>query len=192
MLGFVGLYYITNYMPVAALGIVGFALSFTTMFGIIKKLGFESAHIKRVSEGKDLGECIGTFIFVKIILTFIYLSVILGALYIWTDVMGRGFETDEHLIAIYIMVFYAIITSFTEIMKQTFIARKEVAKLQIAMFIGTILRIAATIVIAVSGRGAIELAFTYIIAETAVMVIAGSFFAKFPIKKPTMATRKSY
>jgi len=192
ILGFVGLYFITNYMTVETLGIVGFALSFTTMFGIVKKLGFESAHIKRVSEGKDLGECIGTFIFVKLILTVIYLLVILGSLYFWTDILGRGFETDEHLIAIYIMVFYAIITSFTEIMKQTFVARKEIAKLQIAMFVGTIFRIAATIVIALAGQGAIELAFTYIIAETVVMVVAGSFFAKFPIKKPTMPTLKSY
>lgn len=192
ILGYVALYFIANFMPKESLGIVAFALSFTTMFGIVKKLGFETAHIKRVSEGKDLGECIGTFIFLKITLAVIYLAVILGVLYIWTDVMGRGFESDDHLIAIYIMVFYGVIASFTEIMKQTFTARKEIAILQISMFIGTVMRVGATIVVAISGRGTIELAFTYIIAETAVLVIAGSFFAKFPIKKPTKSMFKNY
>jgi O-antigen/teichoic acid export membrane protein len=192
LLGFVALYFIANYMPKESFGIVAFALSFTTMFGIVKKLGFESAHIKRVSEGQDLGECIGTFIILKIILTVVYIAVVLGSIYIWTVVMGRGFESNENLIAIYIMVIYAIITSFTEIMKQTFMARKEIAIHQVSIFLGTVMRVVATIIVALSGKGTIELAFTYIIAETATLIVAGIFFSRFPIKRPTKDMFKKY
>jgi O-antigen/teichoic acid export membrane protein len=192
LLGYVSLYFITNYMTKESFGILAFALSFTTIFAVFKKLGYESAHIKKVSEGQDLGECVGTFIFIKIILTIVYILVILGSLYIWTDVMGRGFESDEHLIAIYIMIFFTIITSFTEVMKQTFMARKEIALDQISTFLGTVMRVVATIIVAISGQGTIELVFTYIIGETTVLIVAGLFFTKIPIKKPTIDMLKKY
>ena len=50
ILGYVALYFIANFMPKESLGIVAFALSFTTMFGVVKKLGYETAHVKRISD----------------------------------------------------------------------------------------------------------------------------------------------
>ncbi|PJB21789.1 MAG: flippase, partial [Euryarchaeota archaeon CG_4_9_14_3_um_filter_38_12] len=49
-----------NFAP-TALGIVAFAMSFLGMFAFISDLGFSGAHVKRISEGKDLGKCIGTY-----------------------------------------------------------------------------------------------------------------------------------
>ncbi len=191
-MGFVALFFIARYMEVEQLGIVAFALSFVTMFGIIKKFGFDQAHIKRISEGKDLGECVGTFFTIKIILTTVFVVIVLGAIYIWTDILGRGFETPEHVIAIYVILGYSVIASFTEVMKMTFMAKKEIAKLQISMFLGTVMRVCATIFVALAGKGTIELAFTYIIAETTVMIVAGMFFSGFSIKRPSMKLFKSY
>jgi len=48
-----------------ALGVIGFAMSFIAIFNIIGDLGFSGAHIKRISEGQDLGACIGTFAAIK-------------------------------------------------------------------------------------------------------------------------------
>ena len=192
LLGYVGLFFIARYMGPTPLGIVAFALSFTAMFGIVKRLGFNDAHVKRVSEGKNLGECIGTFSIIRITLTFVYVATIFSALYIWTDVLGRGFETPEHIIAIYIMIFYGIITSIDGIMRFTFMAKVEAAKLEISLFLGTVVRIIATVFVALSGQGAIQLAFTYILAETTVTIVAGIFFRDVPIKKPSMKLAKNY
>lgn len=52
-----------------ALGIVSFGTAFVGMFSIISDLGFGNAHIKRVSEGQDLGRCLGTFAAIKLMLT---------------------------------------------------------------------------------------------------------------------------
>ena len=74
----------------------------------ITNLGFVNAHIKRVSEGKDLGRCIGTFLSVKFVLIASALFILISSLFIWTNVLGRGFETSEHLQAIYIILFFRV------------------------------------------------------------------------------------
>ena len=77
-----------------ALGTIGFAMSFLALFNIIADLGFSRAHIKRVSEGKDLGTCIGTFAAIKICLTGIMVTVVFSAIFIWKYVMQKGFYDD--------------------------------------------------------------------------------------------------
>src|SRR5512136_1955315 len=83
-LGWVGLVvlakYWGDYAP-EALGVIGFATSFIGIFSIIGDLGFYQAHIKRISEGKDLGTCIGTYVTIKIILTFAMAITVLAAIY---------------------------------------------------------------------------------------------------------------
>ncbi|MCK5459478.1 MAG: flippase, partial [Thermoplasmatales archaeon] len=69
-LGWIGLFILAklwgDYAPVA-LGYIGFAMAFLTLFHLVAKFGFLEAHVKRISEGKDLGTCIGTYAAIKIL-----------------------------------------------------------------------------------------------------------------------------
>ncbi len=190
--GYVALFFIARYMSVEDYGIIGFALSFAMMFSIIYQLGFHAAHLKRVSEGKDLGECIGTFFALKILLTIAYVATVFGAIFVWTDVIGRGFESQEHFAAIIIMVAYSAFASLGQTMKVTFQARKEIAKHQIPFLLHTVIRTVATIAVALSGEGALHLAFTYILAEIVAMAVNAIFFRNYKIKRPTKEMFKSY
>lgn len=87
-LGWIGLIVLAKlwggFAPVA-LGTIGFAMAFIALFNIVADLGFSSAHVKRVSEGKDLGTCLGTFATIKLILTGLMVLVVFAAMFIWKN-----------------------------------------------------------------------------------------------------------
>jgi O-antigen/teichoic acid export membrane protein len=78
-MGWIGLWILARnwggFAPEAQ-GIVGFAISFLAIFNILGDLGFSRAHVKRISEGRDLGKCIGTFITIKLVLIGFMLTII--------------------------------------------------------------------------------------------------------------------
>ena len=75
-LGFVSLFFVARLMGAEALGLVAFATSYIALFQNFSDLGYGTAHIKRVSEGKDLGICNGTYFTVKIILTILMCTIV--------------------------------------------------------------------------------------------------------------------
>lgn len=134
VLGYVSLYFITRYMEPSDYGIVAFALGFVMLFSVFENMGFHHSHIKKVSEGKDPGVCNGTFLVTKIGLTFLLVVVILLSIFSWKFVLGRGFETPEHELAIYIMLGYMAVRSLAYFFNVTFKAKREIAKRQISIF----------------------------------------------------------
>ena len=106
-----------------ALGTIGFAMSFLALFNIIADLGFSKAHIKRVSEGKDLGSCIGTFAAIKICLTGLMVTVVFVAIFIWKHVMQEGFYDATTESIIYVFLIYYAFSNLASIASVTFIGR---------------------------------------------------------------------
>ena len=104
ILGYVGLFFIARYMAPGDYGIIGFALGFVGLFLVLGNLGFDAAHVKRISEGKRLDECIGTYFFIKMGLAGLFASVTIGAILFWKFVLNRGFESPAHESAVYIML----------------------------------------------------------------------------------------
>ncbi|MCK5636998.1 MAG: oligosaccharide flippase family protein, partial [Thermoplasmatales archaeon] len=114
-----------------ALGTIGFAMSFVALFNVIAELGFSQAHVKRISEGKDLGTCIGTYAAIKLILTGVMTTIVFLALFIWKNVFDKNFSdaTTESVIVVFIV--YYIFVNLIQIALVTFAGRKEIAKRQI-------------------------------------------------------------
>lgn len=192
ILAYIALFFITRYMEPGDYGIVAFALGFVTLFSIFGMLGFEQAHIKRVSEGKDLGTCIGTFLVTKIGLIGLMVLTTVGSIFIWRFVIGRGFESSTHEIAIYIMIVYWAIRLFSLSFISTFNAKKEIAKAQLPSFLWTLTRVIATIYVAIAGFGALALAYTYIAGEIIQLMSTLYFFRGYPIKKPSRIYFRDY
>jgi O-antigen/teichoic acid export membrane protein len=191
-LGYLGLFFIARYMSPSDYGIVSFAIGFVTLFTIFCNLGFGFAHIKRVSEGKNLGRCIGTYLSIRAMLIIVATVILFSSLYIWTNVMGRGFETPEHLAAIYIILVFWFVQKINISFSTTFKAKKEIAKNQLPFLINAIIRTAAIIFVALSGMGVLALAWTYVAGEISQLVMVLLFFRGYPIKKPTKAYLKNY
>lgn len=191
-LGYLGLFFIARYMSPADYGIVSFAIGFVTLFSIFVDFGFGAAHVKRVSEGKDLGRCIGTFLSIKSVLISTSLFILLGSLFFWTNIMGRGFETAEHINVIYIITIFWLAQIITGSFSITFQARKEMAKIQIPFLINGFLRTGAIVYVAISGLGPLALAWAYVFGELANLSITLFLFRRYTIKKPTLSYLKSY
>jgi O-antigen/teichoic acid export membrane protein len=192
IIGFVGLKFIALYMEPWEYGIVGFAYGFVALFSIFGDLGFGAAHVKRISEGKDEGKCIGTFATTKVILTGILASATILSIVLWRFVFGRGFETPVHEQAVYILLFYFVLASLSQVFITTFSAKKEIAKGQIPYFIYTIIRVFITIIIAYFGFGVLALAYTYLLGEIFQFGVAYYFFRTYTVKKPTLDYLKNY
>ncbi len=135
----------------SALGIIGFAMSFLSLIRIISDLGFAQAHVKRVSEGKDLGTCIGTFATIKILLTSIMVLVIFASIYILKNVFHGGFYDATTESVIYVLIFHSVITSLSSIAIKTFTGKREIAKLQIASMFENIVHVPLSIIVAIAG-----------------------------------------
>lgn len=192
LLGYVALFFIARYMSPEAYGIMAFAYGFVALFTVFAKLGFDQAHIKKVSEGKDLGRCIGTFIATKTGLTAIMALLTIGAIFFWKFVMGRGFESATHETAVYIMLGYWILHMLAMSFIGTFKAKKQIAKAQLPLFFETLIRVAVTIYVALAGFEAIALVLTYIAGDVIFLLSSLYFSRGYPIKKPSKEYFKDY
>ena len=219
-LGWIGLVilakYWGNYAP-EALGVIGFAMAFVGLFSIIGDLGFYQAHIKRISEGKDLGRCIGTYAAIKIILTIIMIIVVLIAIYIQINVLGTGFTDATTLSVIFVFLLYYILLNIQYVSTYTFNGKSEIAKMQIAGLFENIVKVPLTLLVVLAGVSLINLnppiqwprflqslqqfltqhtlgalAMTYVFGIAATVVVGFWLLRKYPLKKPNWEFFKSY
>jgi O-antigen/teichoic acid export membrane protein len=134
-----------------ALGVIGFGMAFIGMFNVIADLGFSSAHVKRISEGKDLGECIGTYATIKILLTVVMAALVIGGIAIWKYALHNEFFDATRETVIYVFVLYYIFSNLASIALQTFIGRKEIAKRGVSRAFEPLVRVPLMILVAFAG-----------------------------------------
>ena len=192
ILGFVALKFISKFMQPWEYGVVGFAYGFVAIFSIFGNLGFNAAHIKRISEGKDMGNCIATYAIIKTFLTALLALAVILSIAIWRYIMHRGFESPVNEKAIYIMLSYFALATLSSVMISTFNARKEIAKARIPYSTFILVRVLATIFVAYNGLGPLALAYAYLIGEIFRFALAFIFFRGYPVGKPSLEYFKSY
>ena len=199
-----------------ALGIIGFAMSFVSIFNVITDFGFSTAHIKRVSEGKDLGRCIGTFAVVKIFLTVIMVVSTFVFLYISKNFLQIEFVDATTYPVVIVIVFQTIFANLQSIVTQTFIGKRQIAKLQITLIFENLVKIPLSIIVALAGVSALglfpigewpvlqplqrfisehavgSLAMTYLFGAMAVFFVGFWLMRKYPLKRPNWELFKSY
>jgi len=134
-----------------AVGIIGFGLAFVGMFNVIADLGFSAAHVKRISEGKDLGECIGTYATIKILLIVIMAALVIGGIAIWKYALHNEFFDATKESVIYVFILYYIFSNLALIALQTFVGRKEIAKREFSRAFEPFVRVPLMIFVAFAG-----------------------------------------
>jgi len=203
-----------------ALGIIGFAMAFIALFSFIADLGFSQAHIKRLSEGKDLGTCIGTFAAIKIFLIGLMITVVFTAIFIWKSVLQKGVYDATTESVIIVFVAYYIFINLRHIAISTFTGRREIAKQEITITFENVVKVSLMILIALAGVTTLgmasifpvgswphflqplqqflashavgSLAMTYVFGAIATVFIGMWFLRKYPWKKPSWELFKNY
>lgn len=201
-----------------ALGSIGFAISFVALFNFIADLGFGSAHVKRISEGNDIGVCIGTYATIKIFLTVVVVTLVFISIFIMKFVFHTGFSDATTESMIFIFVIYYIFSNLSSIPLFTFSGTKEMAKREIPGVISRTVKVVLGVIIALAGVTGIVMispaiewpeflhpiqeffashaagayAMTYVVDMLIIFLIGMWFLRKYPIKKPNLLSIKSY
>ncbi len=68
-LSFVGVFFMTRYLGTGDYGTLSWVLALVLSLNAVSDLGFTNAHIKRISEGRDINDCVSTYAAIELILT---------------------------------------------------------------------------------------------------------------------------
>ena len=143
-LGLVAAYLVGHYMERGPLGQLTTAMGFLGVLFFMTDLGMGQAHIKRVSEGRDPGDCFATFAVFKAVSTLLFIVVALSAMLVYGVVLGKTFESTTFPILLVILVYF-VAKSLQEVGQSSFDARMETARSQLTTFTDTLVRTGLTI-----------------------------------------------
>jgi O-antigen/teichoic acid export membrane protein len=183
VLGYLALWFVLRNMTPVEYGTVASGMAYVGLFAFITDLGFNAAHVKMISEGRDLEKCVGTFFVIKIVLTGIMTGCVLISIFLWKFVVGKGFETPELESVIYLFILYYFILGMSAVPLATFAARRETAKQQLPGLLEPVTRAPLAIIIALGSLGTIALAGSYVIGVFALLIVAIILFRSYPFGK---------
>lgn len=141
------------------LGTVAFGTAYVSLWVFVADLGISTAHIKMVSEGRDIDRCVSTFAVLKLITTFLFISVIIGIYVTQKFVFDRSFESSVHETVIFIALAAVTVSQLFFIPKTTFSANTEQAKVEMPNLLQGFILHPTRIVVVLLGFGAVALAF---------------------------------
>ncbi len=154
LLGMIGLFVVSKLWGSSApglLGIIWFGMTFVGTFSFLYNMGFDAAHVKKVSEGKDLARCNGTYIAIKLILVSILVLTVLGGIAIWKYVLNNEFYDSTRETVIYLFLGYWVFFGLAQIPIMTFNSLKKNVKSQITWLMEPLFRVPAMIVVVLAG-----------------------------------------
>ncbi len=192
IIGWIALLFVARKMGASAIGEFSFALSLVGSFTFIAFFGFKMAHVKRISEGLDLGKCIGTFLSIRLSLISVMLLTFIFSYWFWTDFLGKEIYDIQTPGLLLTVVFYYIIFLIVGVMPATFSGLEQSARVAIPNIVGTTIRSFIFIAAALMGLGVIWLARAYLIGVILVGIFSYWYFRDLPISKPDSDTFNSY
>ena len=192
IIGWVALLFVARKMGASAIGEFSYALSIVGAFTFIAFFGFRMAHVKRISEGLNLGKCIGTFLSIRLFLISLMLFVFIFAYWFWTSFLGKELYDIQTPGLLLTVVLYYVVFLIVGVMPATFSGLQQSARVAIPNIIGTSIRSFIFIIAAFMGLGVIWLARAYLIGILIIGLISLWYFRDLPISRPDKSTFNSY
>ncbi|MEM0448492.1 MAG: oligosaccharide flippase family protein [Methanomassiliicoccales archaeon] len=183
----VGMLLLTQLFPPDVYGSITFALSFVATFDCLANLGFNSAHIKRISEGRDIADCVSTFTTVKLGLTFSMAVIVLVSMLIWTELLGHYLSpVSRALIEVFLV--YQVMYDIVSIAILTFNARTEMSKAYLVNLLDPLARIPIIAILAWAGGDIYQVSLAYVVGSSLVLLVGLRLLARerIPWKRPTL------
>ncbi|MDD1755615.1 MAG: oligosaccharide flippase family protein, partial [Methanomassiliicoccales archaeon] len=187
VLGFVGLFLMTRYFPESVYGQVAYTMSLVALFASFADLGFATAYIKRVNEGKDPSDCLSSYLVVKLLLLGAMMLAIFVSFWTWTVIFDRPLnDTDVQLIALFTL--YYVLYSLAGVATATFDANLKTAKTQMALIAEMLVRVPLIFFFAIPAGSVYVLSWAYVIGGLAVLMVGLFFLSRegLRLKRPTL------
>ena len=137
IIGWIALLFVARKMGAEAIGEFSYAMSLVGAFTFLAFFGFRMAHVKRISEGLDLGKCIGTFLSIRLFLISIMLIVFASSYWFWTSFRGKELYDITTPNLLILVLLYYVVFLLTGVIKATFSGLEQSARVAIPNVIGT-------------------------------------------------------
>lgn len=194
--------YLLGPVGVMTRGIFAFAVNLVETAGTILDLGFTNAHVKRVSEGMDLGRCVGTFLAIRIVQAAILTAGVVpfllsGGLY--AAVSGQPEGSLAVRVALGAALAAYVLNQIADVWRHTYAAQREVVHQRFPIVVGGWMQLpAAALACGLFGIVPVsEWTVAWWCAATVVTpVLALGYYLLWvkplPVSMPDRATLKSY
>ncbi len=186
VLSLIALTFMTRYLD-EAYGQLSYSLAFLGIIFGIADLGFAQAHIKRISEGNDINDCVSTYATVRLCTLAGAVVVTLVLLFTYDLIFPVPMEpTVKELV--YILLAYYVFYGVAGIATLTFDARLQTTKSQLSLLMDPLIRVPLVIFLLVNRQGVSDVAWAYVIAGLAVSVVALFYLFRDKIRwtRPTL------
>ena len=187
ILSFIGLLAMTNYLGKDAYGNIAWVLATIGTLNTVSDLGFNSAHIKRVSEGQDENDCVSTYFVTKISLTSFMVVFVFVSLIVWNDITNTVISAEVWNLVI-LFVLYYVMYDISTVVISTYTARMETTKSQLIALTDPLIRIPLIIFVSINRLTTTDLAFAYVFAALGVLLVSIFLLKRGRIRwtKPTL------
>ncbi len=167
----------------SVLGTIAFGLSYVSLFQFIVGLGFGSAHIKLVSEGRDLGKCISTYAVINMVTTALFFISVTVFFLFQKFAIKVQFESSSHQIVIVIFIIMLTVKQIFNIPNFTFAGRLEQAKQDIPEIGRNIFLQFSRILVVLLGFGAVALALVNLLSLLLLIPFVWYLFRNYPFDR---------
>lgn len=197
LVGLLALKFIALYLGDSIYGQAVYAMTLTGVVHSVMQFALGQAHRKKLAEGIDEADRIGTFLWVQVGLMVAYMVLVAGLLLFRVQVQGKTFN-DTTLLAVVVMGVYWATQFVYKWARTTLVATQEIARDQTADVAEDFVRAGGSALVAVSYAAAVEgtgplagmlgpewawlgtygaeaLAATYVAGSTAAVLIAAYF-----------------
>ncbi len=200
--GYIGLFFILRYIGTVDWGFVGAGIGFVGVLSLFSDLGYSTAHTIKISEGEDLGVCNGTFLAVKLVLGVLFVILTLAFLFVWTQVLHKGFQSPIEYWIIISLIPYFFFQNFLGFTTTYFKATMKSMRTSIPPLIEALLRNSIFIVLAFIIRfssysspdymAALYISATYSFTFTVYFIVSLYMGRPWKISRPTRSMLKTY
>jgi len=118
---------VANLLGSASIGLIAFAYSFIGLFLFLYQFGLDTAHMRKIADGHDVGQCIGAYVLLKTVVTTLTTGLIL-TLIVTGGAFGYEVCTATEKTVIFIILASTVIGQLFSYPLATFTARKEIAR----------------------------------------------------------------
>lgn len=122
-----------------AIGQMAFAFGVLGLVFVVTSLGFAQAHLKRIAEGKDIGECLGTFAVLQVVLNVLAV----GAAVLVFPLLDGQFRGSSERAAFFLFVGFQSFTSLGQVFTVTLQGKQLFARAAAVTLGGRATRLAA-------------------------------------------------
>ena len=174
LISFISLMVMTRYVG-DQYGIMMWGMSFVAVFNAVSNLGFHTANIKSVAEGRDQNACFSSYFVIKMILTAIMIAV--SVIFISISAM-EGHVDRETLQVVLIFIAYFTVQNLQTVMTGMFDGRIESGKSSIVFMTEYVSRSIILIILALMQVSVTVLSLAYLMGTLVSLAMTLLFFRR--------------